>query len=96
MESKDLVLNNNPQISAYLTPDKEMFKVLSFVNAKIKNGEDVFISNNKCWFYAFNFTLIRRFQAIKPRLKRKDIERFAKDNEEFLKQVNEITHEIKN
>lgn len=87
--------DTNPHKSAYLVPVKSMFKTMQSLCEDISNGQNKFVENNKCWIYAFNFALIRRFEIEKPRLKRKDIENFRKKNEEFLSRVEEITHNIK-
>lgn len=89
------LFDTQPIKSAYKVPKKEMFNVLKSLYNDIKNEQNKFINNNKCWIYAFNFALIRRFKAENPRLKRKDIEQFEQNNADFLNKVETITHELK-
>ncbi len=93
---KDLIyLDESPLKAAYKVKQTNIFNTLSELNKAIINQNSKFVENNKCYVYAFNFALLRRFQALYPRNKRKFIRKFVNDNEKFLYKVKEFTHEIK-
>lgn len=93
---KNLIyLDVSPLKSAYKVKQTDIFYTLLVLNNAIIKQDNEFVENNKCYVYAFNFALLRRFQNLYPRIKRKDIKKFIGDNEKFLTKVNEFTHEIK-
>lgn len=89
------VYDIQPVVSAYKIPENKILSTLKSIYVDIQENKDEFVINNKCWIYAFNFALIRRYKALNPSAKPKTVEKFVAKNEKFLEQVEEITHQLK-
>ncbi len=90
------ILDKDPHKSAALIDRKNLYQMILDINKDVNDKENVIIQKNKCWFYAFNFSLTHRYELEFPRLHRKTIQECIENNVKFLKTIrdDEFTHEL--